>query len=652
MNHLLSLLFLFGLYLPFQAFSQSTPPLAAVKSIYGIPTLHINGKAHPPFAYMSYFGETEYYREAAGAGIRLYCFPAYLGNRGINTRSGIGPFRPGIWCEENKFDYDSIIMDFEKILAADPKAQIIIRLNLDPPEWWEKAHPDACRLLSDGRTFRQCFASEKWRTATGNALRMVLRWLMSSPFRKNLIGIHLAAGGTEEWFYHINEFYDDSNPVLTKAFQEWLREKYSNVTFLRQTWLDNTVDFETAVPADISGRHREKCWRNSKTEQHVLDTFRFHTETLVKNIIYFCKLTKDASDGQLLTGAFYGYHYFVTDARRGHGSMKELLECNELDFLSSPNVYHRVMGEDWPPMSAIQSVQLHGKLWLAENDTRTSQTTLLKERAPEICPPGMYESRVWQGPLGVQTSVALLRKNSARMLAQNYGGWWFDMWGGWFSHPDFLQVLQETQTLWQQYALKKNSQMQSEICILLDEELAFYDASLGGLADNILSNRYTLGKIGTPSDLFLRSDWSKIKKNHYRLIWLLGVPELTPTEILEFSRQNALVLWTNTLGTTVLSPYHAQKDFSGKFKWTPIEFSQFLQQAGVHRYLETEDVLYVGNGWLSIHTVSGGKRKIQLPFSAKVVEPLLQKVIEDSCRSFEIDLPARSTTILRVELQY
>ena len=62
-------------------------------------------------------------------------------------------------------------------------------------------------------------------------------------------------------------------------------------------------------------------------------------------------------------------------------------------------------GKTGPPMAAVQSVQLHGKLWMAENDTRTSLTTLLKDRAPEICPAGQYESKVWLGPPDIESST-------------------------------------------------------------------------------------------------------------------------------------------------------------------------------------------------------------------------------------------------------
>src|SRR3546814_16878159 len=60
------------------------------------PQLFMNGKPYPPYAYMSYLGEEKFYAEMAGAGLHLYNIPAYLGDRGINSSSGIGPDRKSV----------------------------------------------------------------------------------------------------------------------------------------------------------------------------------------------------------------------------------------------------------------------------------------------------------------------------------------------------------------------------------------------------------------------------------------------------------------------------------------------------------------------------------------------------------------------------
>lgn len=632
-------------------YNARSAPMVKVRPSQGVPTLFVDGEPYPPFAYMSYLGETAFYKEAADTGIHLYCFPAYLGDRGINSTSGIGPFRPAIWRGENHFDFGSIHKDFADILAADPHALVIIRLHLDPPAWWDRAHPEACCLLPDGTTFRQCFASPIWQTDTEKALRRCLAWLLQSPYADHLIGIHVAAGGTEEWFYHFRRAFHDESPARTAAFRDWLRETYPSDTAIQTSWHNPSVTLQTARPADISGASRSDAWRDPQQERNVLDTFRFHAQTMADNIAFFCRVVKNASGGRLLTGAFYGYHYFVTDPRRGHGALHRLLACPDLDYLSSPNAYYRVPGEDWPPMVAINSVQRHGKLWMAENDTRTSLTTLLKDRAPEICPPGQYADGVWRGPDEIETSVALLQKNAGRMLAYGYGGWWFDMWGGWFSDPALLAVLRDTQDLWRRYPSVIVPEMQAQIGVVVDEKLCFRDASFGRLTEQILSNRYTLTKSGAPYDLYLRQDLPSLDLQQYRVLWLLGLPELNESESqqLQAAQEAGLtVLWTDTQDTYIRRPNENEQVMSHKLHWSPAELRDLWRRAGVHLYTDSDDVLYAGRGWLCLHSVPGGKREIHLPFVAHVLNPTTEKELHNSASRFVIDLPKNSTTLLRV----
>lgn len=621
----------------------------AVALHHGRPALLINGAPVAPFAYMSYLGAERYYREAAEAGIHLYCFPAYLGDRGINPRSGIGPFRPSIWKGEGEYDFSSLTRDFKIIREADPRGRAVIRLHLDPPLWWEEAHPEACCQLPDGTTFRQCFASTAWREATAEVLRTLLTWLETSPFRDQLVGIHVAAGGTEEWFYHFNEGFHDLNPARTEAFRAWLQSAYKNdAEQLRDAWRDPAASFEGAMPADISGEQRAQKWRGPDTAQPVIDTFRFHTQTMADNIAYFCGVVKEQSQRRLLTGAFYGYHYFVNDPRRGHGALGKLLDCPDLDYLSSPNTYHRVMGEDWPPMAAIASVQLHGKLWLAENDTRTFKTTLLKDQAPDICPPGYYDSGVWVGPASVEESVALLRKNTARMLAGGYGGWWFDMWGGWFSDPALMAVLERTQELGTLDLAMSVKGMEAEVCVVADEELQYWDASYGTLTEEIMGNRYALGRMGTPYDLFLLNDLGRIPHDRYRLVCILGAPSLDLTNLNPFRKEGATILWIRPGGSVVHDANGATTVHDDKLRWTSKELRSLANRAGAHIYSDQDDVLYAGHGWLSIHSVKGGARTIQLPFSARVEDAFAKTVLSDATKRIDLQVPETSTTLLRI----
>ncbi len=629
------------------------PNHAAVHLHRGRPTLFLNGEPTPSLAYMSYLGETRYYREMAEAGIHLYCFPAHLGDRGINTNSGIGPFRTPLWVGEGRYDFSSIEEDFTRLLRADPEARAILRVHLDPPLWWEEAHPEACTRLPDGSTFRQCFSSPVWRDATARALYDVLDRLRDSPFAPHTVGIHVAAGFTEEWFYHFRGTYHDLNPERTRAFRAWLSRAYrGSEAELRRAWRDPSATFAEAEPADISGAARDAGWLSRDEHRRRFDTLAFHTATMAEHVDFFCRRVKEHSAGRLLTGAFYGYHFFVTDARRGHGPLAALLDSPHLDYLSSPNAYNRILGGDWPPMLAVSSVLRRGKLWLAENDTRTFLTTPLRERAPAIAPPGQYEGGVWEGPETPEDSVALLQKNASRMLACGYGGWWFDMWGGWFSDPRLMQVVRRAQELGREELHRRVPGTEPQVAVVVDDTLAFRDGTFGRLAEEILGNRYALGKIGTGYELHLREDLPHLDADKVRFVWALGLTDLYPSEadiLRSLEDRGTHVLHTGLTGSTLHRVGHGPQEMPGAVRFDAEVLRSLLRAAGVHIYVDTDDVVYAGHGWLAIHTLQGGKRRAALPFPADVSDAFRDVPVARGAMHLDLDLAPRSTLLLRLE---
>jgi len=242
-------------------------------------------------------------------------------------------------------------------------------------------------------------------------------------------------------------------------------------------------------------------------------------------------------------------------------------------------------------------------------------------------------------------------KNAGRMLAYGYGGWWFDMWGGWFSDPDLLDVIEKTNQFYTEFSPQNKNKMYSQVCVIVDEELSFWDASYGKLANEILSNSYPLAKTGAPYDLFLRTDLDSISSTQYKVIWMMGMLNLENEELLKIEKwrqQGITVLWTNGYGTNIYNKNNEEVLIEKKIKWTDLELKDIWERAGVHLYIDTDDVLYIGNNWLSIHTIEGGKRTIKFPFFAQIVEPKNHKILEDSTNSFDINLEPKSTILLRI----
>lgn len=586
--------------------------------------LIIDGAWYPPIAYTSYLPREEYYRQIADCGIHLYCFPAYLAGRGINIHSGIGPFRKGIWQGEGVYDFSDIIADLDMILKADPEARVIMRLHLDVPEWWEREHPDGCCLRRDGSVLRQSFSSPVWQQAVKDSLRAVITWLKKSPYASNMAGIHVAAGGTEEWVYHFFNTFEDANPSRASAFSDFLKEKYSAAAARDVAWGGRNEADALSVLEQLPGNRV----RDPAMDTAELDACAFHSSVLADAISGLCRVVKEESDGRLLTGAFYGYHFCIPDARKGHTALSWLLSCDDLDYLASPNIYDRAPGIDWPPMVAVDSVRLHGKLWMAENDTRTSLTRPLADTAPEICPEGQYCNGVWRGPDSLRVSAALLRANSARMLTHGYGGWWFDMWGGWFSHPDLLAELEAGQNCWRSRVSMGEDDIFdiASFRVIADSRLPDYDASFGALCGPVLMNRVALGKCGRPYEFYLRTDLDRLDFKNTRLLWLLGIPFPTAREqelLREFSAAGITVLHTDFNKTRVLSPASENREHSELGVTLSVgELRSVFKDAGVHCYLESGDVFYFGRGYMAVHATEDGEKKVCFPYPVSV-QPVL-----------------------------
>jgi beta-galactosidase len=182
----------------------------------------------------------------------------------------------------------------------------------------------------------------------------------------------------------------------------------------------------------------------------------------------------------------------------------------------------------------------------------------------------------------------------------------------------------------------------------VDEESCFRDGSLGNLLSDVLSNRSPLGKTGAPYDLFLRSDMANIKKKVYKVIWLQGILDLTHEEIgilKHWQQEGASIIWTKNDGT-YLDVYTAHEVFlNGTVKLSAQFLQDYWKKAGVHIYLNSNDVLYIGHSWLCIHSVEGGKRNISFPVKISLTDPATGKILKKNADKIELDLAPGSTVL-------
>jgi len=73
-------------------------------------------------------------------------------------------------------------------------------------------------------------------------------------------------------------------------------------------------------------------------------------------------------------------------------------------------------------------------------------------------------------------------------------------------------------------------------------------------------------------------------------------------------------------------------------------------RAGVHRYLDSDDVVSANESWLMIHTRTAGTKNVKLPSRCKrVTEITTERVMGENIDQFAIELPQFTTAVFLLQ---
>lgn len=517
--------------------------------------IDVDGKTLYPSAYMSYCPEKETIEQFKKNGIKLFMFPIYAGDEGINMESGLRPFCDNFFKGYGSYDFTVVETMLEMVApTGEEDIYIIPRVCVEPPKWWQKMHQEEVARDFRGEALRECFASVKWREDMTVALKALIDYIEKSKWKERVIGYHIAAGGTEEWAYQArydNQFYDYSQPNLC-AYRTFLEQKYHTLDRLSDAWKRLISSWEeVSFPTPVERSYAQKGFvRNPRTEQHVLDYYDFHNEIVADTIIYFCRQVKEYTNNSRLTGAFYGYVFAMPNNKKGLHAMGTLIRSPYIDFISTTNE-GKEEGEAWSFASAVHSAFLNKKMWICEGDIRTCKTTGLQEKMPYAVPDNdHYSKSAWVGPATMELSCSLLSKALARALTAPCGIWWFDMFGGWFSDTAMMNVINQTENLFRQ---QKQEYLKAEIAVLIDEKGHKYC----GIQDRAMRNGITelirnLSHLGAPHHNYLLSDLMSedFPVGDYKLYVIVAAtnPSVLEAKAIQekLKRNGKTILWLHT----------------------------------------------------------------------------------------------------------
>ncbi|MCI5779842.1 MAG: hypothetical protein MR051_08550 [Lentisphaeria bacterium] len=408
------------------------------------------------------------------------------------------------------------------IVGRNPNAHFKIFYHLYMPPAWCKAHPEESIRLDNGvetlantpgKSLQPSYASALWRKQMGDVLAESVRIMRESPFADRIPYIRLCYGNCGEWnnFGYAEQAYVDVSKPMQRAFAGYLREKYRTAEALQKAWdrPDVTFDADDLVPT------RENRWKggdfvraNGAEGMPTVDYYEFFQKFAAETVIHFARIIKQASQGKMLAGAYFGYyfgHYGLNPFHFqdcGQYGVPYLLAAPEVDFYGGPYPYH-LRRKSMTVNGVTGSLKLAGKIWESEHDERTHHSG---ER-----------NKVNGTTDNLAESIAVGKRDIMLNLAAGSSFYYYDFVYDWYRDPEYMEMVAKMREI--DTALRSREwKNPAKLAIIVSEKTVPYFTSRN---DNKiirqLNNFFNkeLPFIGMPYDLFLTSDLGKIDFAQY-----------------------------------------------------------------------------------------------------------------------------------------
>ncbi|MHB0937461.1 MAG: beta-galactosidase [Armatimonadota bacterium] len=461
-------------------------PIAEVKPHHGAPTLFLDGEP----VFLSTLWVVRPTAEHWGHAEESWPLPrpgnSDTAQRTAETGLFIYTFEVGRdeWCgpgegHEGDYHFADLGPGMRRIIDGDPHARFYLQVNLEPGRWWAELHPDECEVTSEGQQPDPSYASKVWHREAKAFLRALISHLEEIGLAERTILYQVGAGETTEWTRFSSsgaEPCGDYSRPMREHFRRYLRERYQHDAALQAAWNDPSCSFDTAtVPsAGQQLQTRQHAFRDPKQEQQVIDYFTCLAELNSGLVIEYCATVKEATRGNALAGAMYGYtmscHFnetfynqgkhapteYSANQRSGHLAVRRVLQSPAVDFLCSPLSYgFRGIGGDGPSAFLADSVRLHGKMCLIQDDSRVHDSPY----------PNHYGKA-----RDLRESIAILRRNFNLVVTHGDGNWRSPL------RAEALRAQSQQFNDIARFALDTDRSPCAEIAVLVDEESFQYES--------------------------------------------------------------------------------------------------------------------------------------------------------------------------------
>ena len=452
---------------------------------------------------------------------------------------------------------DSMMLD---TLAGNPEAQLIIALDFNAPQWWMEENPGELAALSKESVTKTnaSFASEKWKKESGEIMLAAIDHMMSQPYANNIIGFKVTGGYTLEWnWWASSGIYTDVGDFSEcgiNAFRAWLTEKYGTDEALQEAWGDSTVTLETVMPPAREDR-ADEYWDTVATIQDMPDFMDYElymAELKADTIEYFCKLVDDHIEDRLIVGTYGGYFFpgggYEFSSAVSNVYFQRMLQSEYIDFIKSPWMYGmREIGETAQFMGPVDSLDLYGKLWVVEEDSRLNRKEMAEGQDGRA---GVGWTRTYQ------QSVEQIKRNFSYILSKGMGVSFYNLMWDFFDDDQYygaIGQMYEEMTL----SLGLNNESVAEIALIVDGEsqmlIPWESQYLNHtLYDSIyIEQLKELGYCGGSYDIYLLDDLADGLVPEYKIYIFLATTNITEEEreaVRALQKDGNILVWQFTDG--------------------------------------------------------------------------------------------------------
>ena len=323
---------------------------------------------------------------------------------------------------EKEQDWTPIDDYFRHVIARVPDALIVPRVEADAPAWWRKRHPETLMVYEDGSKGPKCTVnSREYRRDMAAHLEKLCRHLCET-FPKNFAGILPLGQGTYEWYYEksLDLLVSGYDPVTEQAWRQWQKKR-------------GRPDAGVVPVPSAALRHGAPngMLRDPVAEADLIAFARFRQEQMADTILELAAACRRGTDDKKLVLFFYGYLFEMGMVKTvahetGHYALSRVLASDDIDIICAPlSYFDRGWASASPSMSAIESIQAAGKLWLSEDDCRTHLAGTLGLGAATT----------------PEKSIDILRRNRGQALIRGFADWWLDIRDmGWHDDPAMWQI--------------------------------------------------------------------------------------------------------------------------------------------------------------------------------------------------------------------